>query len=118
MRFKKEYEGDVVILSPSHYLFGGTETDELEGELLRLLSVRKRKILIDFGHTCAVNCMAISMLLRVHRTIQERNALWCFCNVDKRIKRPLIILKLIRLFNVCVSRAEALNALSEDPVQV
>ena len=117
MRLKKEYEGNVVVLSPSGYLFGGRETVEFERELTRQLGSGGRRILIDFGRTRAINTIGITMLLRIHFQVQERGARWFFCNVDKRIEEPLVIMKLIRLFNVCVTRPEALAALSQQPAE-
>ena len=117
MRLKKEYEGDVVILSPSGYLFGGDETRELEDEINHQLDTGRRKILIDFGRTKAINTIGITMLLRVHFKVQELAASWCFYDVDKRIEEPLIVMKLIRLFNVCITRQEALSAVNKEPAE-
>ena len=112
MRFTKEYDGDVVVLSPSRSLWGGDETEELRHEIFRQLAAKRMKLVIDLGRISNMNTRAISMFKDAYDKIQAVGAEWAFCNVDRRIEHPLVIMQIVRLFNVCETRAEALGFLS------
>lgn len=117
MKFKREYEGDVVILSPHRNLFGGAETDELKHEFTNQLAAGRTKFVVDFHRTENMNTKAITMFWKAHTQLREAGATWAFCNVDAKIEHPLVVMKLIRLFNVCVTRAEALQSLQSEPAE-
>lgn len=112
MRFKREYEGDVVILSPPRNMFGGDETEEIIREILRQLAATIRKFIIDLRRTENMNTKAISMFFKVREDLDAVGATWAFCNVDRKIEHPLVVMQIVRLFNVCDTRAEALSMLN------
>jgi anti-anti-sigma regulatory factor len=109
MRFKREYAGDVVVLSPPRNLFGGDETEEIVREIVRQLAAKTRKFVIDLGRTANMNTKAISMFFKVRGNLEEVGATWAFCNVDRKIEHPLVVMQIVRLFNVCETRTEALS---------
>lgn len=117
MKFKREYENDIVILSPPKNMFGGAETDELEHEFMSQLAAGRKKFVVDFHRTENMNTKAITMFWKAHAKLREGGATWAFCNVDGKIEHPLVVMKLIRLFNVCVTRAEALQSLQREPAE-
>ena len=112
MRFKKEYDGDVVILSPTANLWGGDETEELRREISRQVAAQRMKLVIDLHRTANMATRAISMFKGAYDEIREAGADWAFCNVDKKIEHPLVVMRIVRLFNVCGTREEALSFLN------
>jgi len=110
MSLKRKYMGDVVVLVPGPWLGGGDETGELESELLRLMQ-RRKKIVVDLKNTWWVNSKALKMFEKVAVRFQEKGIDWCLCNVDKRIHDMLVILRLVRLVNVCATRRDSLREL-------
>ncbi len=117
MRFHREYIGNIVILEPPSNLFGGDETDEIRDEIHAQLAAGRRRFVIDLRRTENMNTPAITMFQRVLADLEDVGAIWAFCNVDRKIEHPLVVLKLVRLFNVCDTRQEALRFLTPEPVE-
>ncbi len=117
MYFKKEYEDDVVILVPGAHLVGDEKTKELEGELFALLEGNQTKIMIDLHRVRVMNTLAFTMFLRVYEQLQQSDTQWAFCRVPDKHLHPMIVLKLVRHFNVCETREEALRFLNRGTVE-
>jgi anti-anti-sigma regulatory factor len=112
MHFQREYVDDVVVLSPARNLWGGDETDALEGELLRQLAERRQKLVIDLHRTEHMVTAAIAMLQKTIQRFRDAGVAYAFCNVDKRMMHVLVVLRIVRLFNVCQTREEAIAAVN------
>ncbi len=112
MRFDREYDGDVVILSPKSNLWGGDETEELAREIECQVDAGCRKLVIDLSRTANMATRAIAMFKGAYDRIEAAGAEWAFCNVDRKIEHPLVVMQLVRFFNVCETREEALSFLN------
>ena len=105
-----ERQGDIAIVMPKGPLDGGVLTDELETDLRKLVYDDQKKIVLDLDETTRVSSIGFGVLIAAHISANNREARLHLCNIDKRIKDTLAILKLLRVFHCFDTRQDALDA--------
>jgi anti-anti-sigma factor len=108
-----ERRGDVAVVAPHGPLDGGKLTKDLETEMRKLIYDDQKKILLDMGNVSRVSSLGIGALTGAHISATKRDVKLHVCNVDKRIKDILVIVKLINVLNVFDKCEEALAAFQE-----
>jgi len=114
VRVKKEYDGDAVVLSLPRHLVGGDEIDEIQREILLELANGRKKFVLNLARTQSMSTRAVSMFIDLRKKLDAGGAAWAFCNVDKKIYEPLVVMRFVRDFNVCNTREGALSLLNLD----
>ena len=110
-----ERQGDIVIVMPKGPLDGGVLTGELETALRKLIYDDQKKIVLDLDETTRVSSIGFGILIAAHISADNRKARLHLCNIDKRIKDTLAILKLLRVFHCFDTRQDVLDAFEEQP---
>lgn len=113
MALHLERIGDVAVLMPRGMLKGGKETDELENALRKLIYGDETKILLDLAQVTHMSSMAIGVLASAHSSATKRQVRFAVCNVEKRIKSILVLIKLANILDVYETRKDALQALAD-----
>ena len=106
-------QGDIAIVMPKGPLDGGVLTGELETALRKLIYDDQKKIVLDLEETTRVSSIGFGVLIAAHISADNRKARLHLCNIDKRIKDTLAILKLLRVFHCFDTRQDALDAFEE-----
>jgi anti-anti-sigma factor len=72
-----------------------------------------RKVILDFHRTDTFGSTALSFFLRLWKAVTGRHGRLAFCNVSAHETEILRVTRLDRLWPVCLSRDEAVAAVSE-----
>jgi len=84
------------------------------GDQLNALAVQKDmpKMVLDFSCVSHMSSSALGMLITLHKRIRERNGQLRLCNIQPAITEIFAITRLNEIFQICKSRAEAMESLS------
>jgi len=107
---KQRQVESIVILTPSGYLTGGDETDELERKIKELSDGGNKHLIVNLSETQHLNSTALGVLISAHSNYVRRQGQMKLCSVDKRIENIFVITKLTLVFDVYDTRAEALKS--------
>ena len=110
MSLHTERRGDIAVVAPNGPLDGGKLTRELETEMRKLIYDDQKKILLNLGKVPRISSIGIGVLASVHTSAANRNVKLHVCNVEKRIKDLLVIVKLLAILNVYDKCEEAMEA--------
>jgi anti-sigma B factor antagonist len=102
---------DVAVIKPEGDLVGGSETDQLELQVRRLMDLNNMKLIIDLSKVSYLNSTALGVLVAVHTNYMRRKARLALCGIDKRIKNVFVITKLVMVFDIHASLEDALEAM-------
>lgn len=111
--FEIMQQGDTIILTPQ------TDMGELNigrinsgmKEVLALLTNSSVKnVVLDFHKSGYFGSTALAFFVRLWRTISRRKGRMAFCNLSELEKDVLKVMKLDRLWDICTSREDALQA--------
>lgn len=102
---------DVAVIKPEGDLVGGSETDQLELQVRRLMDLNNLKLIIDLSKVSYLNSTALGVLVAVHTNYTKRQAKLALCGIDKRIKNVFVITKLVMVFDIHTSLEDALQAM-------
>ena len=70
------------------------------------------KMVLDFSCVSHMSSSALGMLITLHKRIRERNGQLRLCNIQPAIVEIFAITRLNEIFQICKSRAEAMESLS------
>lgn len=102
---------DVAVIKPEGDLVGGSETDQLELQIRRLMDWNNKKLIIDLSKVSYLNSTALGVLVAAHSNYMKREAKLALCGIDKRIKNVFVITKLVMVFDIHTTLKEALDAM-------
>jgi anti-anti-sigma factor len=101
--------GDVFVVTPAVLLRDDVATAEVDAELRRQLECGRKKLLLDLLHTSYLSSVAIGVLAGLHTSATSRGAHFGVCNLERRIRNLLTIVRLIDVLNVYDSLDDALE---------
>ncbi|MBF0571478.1 MAG: STAS domain-containing protein [Candidatus Omnitrophica bacterium] len=79
----------------------------------KILKENSRKILVDFEKLVFIDSSGIATLIEMFQNLGKLNGRMCLCNVNKRIIGVFEVTKVQKLFNIFVTREEALRSFCE-----
>lgn len=106
-----ENRADVAILKLRGNFFGDSETDQLRRALRDLIADGNLALVIDLGGVHRMNSVALSVLVSVHANYAKRGGRVILAHLDKSLEDLLTITRLVRVFDIGPSLAEALHEL-------
>lgn len=116
--FRIEEQADALIVIPITDL-RALAFQEIETDTAKLLTVLQdsccRHVVIDFQQTSYFGSVALSLLVKIWKRVHIRGGRLVFCNVSEHEREELHATHLDRLWPICVSRAEALQAVQSSP---
>ncbi len=111
--FEVEREGDTIVVVPSVDL-REMEYQRIEegarGLLALLGGAGVKNVVVDFHKTDFYGSTALGFFVKLWKRARERGGRMAFCNVSAHEKDILQVTHLDRLWPICPSRAEALEA--------
>jgi anti-anti-sigma factor len=106
-------DGDTIIVVPAADLRGlpylRIETGA-RAVVERLHGPGVKNVVVDFGESDYYGSGALGFFLRFWKAVKERGGRMALCNVSAHAKEILRVTNLDRLWPICPSRAEALEA--------
>ena len=111
--FEIEPLGETIILIPFADL-PELEYERIEAEARHILDLlndgRIKNVVIDFHRTDYYASTALIFFMRLWTRVKRGNGLMAFCNLSDHEKEILQVTKLDRLWPICESREQALQA--------
>jgi anti-anti-sigma factor len=101
------------VVVPHGWLMGGSETEELETTIDRLIDQGQVHIVIDLAETEMVNSTALSVVADCHQRCDERGGRMALCNADRRINMILAVTRLALRFHTYATQEAALESFIE-----
>lgn len=111
--FEVEHEGQTLIVTVQTDL---REMDypRIEAGMQDILSLLGndtiQNVVMDFHKTDYYGSTALSFFIKLWKRVRDRGGRMAFCGVSEHEREILQVTKLVGLWPVCSSRAEALNA--------
>jgi anti-anti-sigma factor len=114
--FEIEQQNDTLIIVPAVDM-GEWDYQRIEAagrEILELLNGSAIKnLVLDFSKTASYGSTALAVFLKLWKGVRMRNGRMAFCNVSDHEKEVLQITKLDKMWPICSSRSEALEAVKD-----
>jgi anti-sigma B factor antagonist len=101
-------QGDIVVLEPRGRLVGGSETDELQEAIHKLIEEGNKRLIIDLGRVLYLNSTALGLLVSTHTNFTKRGGKVKLCNIGSKIENIFVITKLTLVFEVFDNQMEAI----------
>jgi anti-anti-sigma factor len=114
--FETEEQGDTVIVLPTTDLreLDYQRIDAGASKIFELLTGGPVKhVVLDFSQTDYYGSTALGFFLKLWKRVQDRQGGMAFCNVSDHEREILRVTKLDRLWPICTSRSEALQAVRQ-----
>jgi anti-anti-sigma factor len=111
--FEVEREGDTIVVVPAVDLreFDYQRIEDGARRIFQLLnSTDIKNVVMDFYKTDYYGSTALGFFLRLWKRVRHEGGWMAFCNVSAHEKDILQVTQLDRLWPICPSRAEALEA--------
>ena len=113
MKTATSLEGGVIAVDLSGRITGEErETMFFHGSIQENLSLGKRDFVIDMKEVEWINSIGMGMLIAGHTSVRKQGGRFILCNIEK-VESILSITRLIKVFEHCGSRQEALWLFSE-----
>jgi len=107
------HEADgVTVVEPDGHLVFGEDLSALRERVKGLIAEGKRKIVLNMGHVAKIDSMGLGVLVTAYYSASTRGASLRLCNLGRQLKEVLQITKLINVFEVSNTEADAVRSLS------
>jgi anti-sigma B factor antagonist len=103
----------VVVLALEGRIVLGEESTELRDKIKSLLGVGKKKIVLNMGNVTFIDSAGLGALVAAHTSAKTQGALLRLCNLGSKFKEVLQITKLVTVFDVHNTEAEAIRAFAQ-----
>ncbi len=104
-------EGEVTIVSPTGWLVGGDETDQLEDLVRGLLADGHRRLVVDLSGIVMMNSLAVGALMGCRQSFRNRDCRMVLAGLNHRLARMFLITQLTLVFEIHDTLDAALAAL-------
>ncbi len=103
----------VFILSPEGRIGVGEEANALRDRVKALLADGKKKVVLNMNGVTLMDSAGLGTLVGLHHSAHSCGASLRLCNLSHMLKELLQITRLLTVFAVSESEAEAVQALSQ-----
>src|SRR6202158_3463260 len=104
---------DVVVLALDGRIVLGEETVALREKVKSLLAEGKKKIVLDLKNVSMIDSSGLGALVAAHSSAKSGGAALRLCNLGSRTDELLQMTRLLTVFEVSNSEAEAVSAMSK-----
>jgi anti-sigma B factor antagonist len=108
----REVEG-VVVLSLDGRIVLGEETIALRDKVKGLLGEGKRKIVLDLKNVTMIDSSGLGAMVTAHSSAKSAGATLRLCNLGTRTNELLQMTRLVTVFEVSNTEADAVRAMSK-----
>ncbi len=110
MKVKTQMEGDVAVVHVSGKLMGGPESENLRGEVKRLIDEGVKKFVINLHGVPWINSTGLGTLMSVYTSVQRSEGSLKLAHVSDRIQSLFMITKLLTIFDTHPTEQDAIAA--------
>lgn len=110
LEIKERQAGDVTVLDMSGKITIGEGSVALRSAIRRLLEEGKKKILLNLAGVGYIDSSGIGELVSSYTAIDREGGQLKLLNLTQKLRDLLVITKLLTVFDVSDSEAEALNS--------
>jgi len=107
-----EVDGVTVVALDGHVVLG-EETSSLRDKVKALLAEGKKKIVLDMKNVTFIDSAGLGALVGVHHSANTRGASLRLCNLGAKFKELLQITRLLTVFDVYNTEADAVRSFSK-----
>jgi len=97
-------------------LTGDDDTDKVKAAALDLLEQGNRKLVIDLGQVSYINSSGIGALVHIFTSYTREKGKVKLCRLGKSVENVFVITRLLSVFDVTETRAEALKSFESPAV--
>ncbi len=108
----RELDG-IAVLALNGRIVLGEETVALREKVKSLLGEGKKNILLDLKNVSTIDSSGLGALVAVHSSAKSSGANLRLCNLGSRTNELLQMTRLLTVFEVSNSEADAVNAMSK-----
>lgn len=108
----RETDG-VTVLALDGRLSMGEETNSLRDKVKAFLAEGKSKMVLNMDRTTQIDSVGLGTLVGLHATAKAQNVSLRLSNLGPRLKEILQVTKLLTVFDVFESEAEAVRSFSK-----
>ena len=110
LQFVEKETGGVTVLELSGRVALGEESNELRTKIKDLLARGKKRLVLDLGNVNYIDSAGLGTLVAGYTSSQTQGAGMKLANLTKRFREQLNITKLVTVFEVFNSVAEAITS--------
>jgi anti-sigma B factor antagonist len=104
--------GEVTLVELSGNMMGGAGAGRMHEAVKSAIAAGRSKFLFDLAQVKWINSLGIGALIAVYKSICDAGGRMVLMRVDERVRSILMITRLLILFEVCESEAEAVDVLT------
>ena len=108
----REVDG-VAVLSLDGRIALGEETNALREKVKDLIAGGKKKVVLNMNDVTLIDSSGLGALVSAHSSARSKGASLRLCNLGSRFKELLQITKLLTVFEVSDTEADAVRSSSE-----
>jgi anti-sigma B factor antagonist len=112
MVITQEMVGPVAVLNLKGAFRLGDGDGTLKDKVHSLVFQGNKQVVLDLGELTSMDSAGLGELVSVHATVTRSDGKVKICNLTKRVSDLLMITKLLMVFDVCDSKADALKSFS------
>jgi anti-sigma B factor antagonist len=110
LRIAEQESGGVTILELSGRVTLGEESSQLRSKIKEVLAEGKTRLILDLANVSYIDSAGLGTLVAGYTSAQNQGASMKLANLTKKFKEQLQITKLITVFEVYETVAEALKS--------
>jgi anti-sigma B factor antagonist len=110
MRIAERTIGDLTILDLKDPLVEGEGDDAFRDAVDRLVELGRLQVLVNMADVPFIDSTGLGVLASKYVTLHKRNGRLKLCNISPRTRRVLETTKLVRVFEIFASEAEAVSS--------
>jgi anti-sigma B factor antagonist len=107
----REVDGVLVLVLEGRVVFG-EEASALHEKLQSVLTAGKEKLVLDLKDVKMIDSSGLDTLVTAHNSAKSRGARLRLCNLGTRSNELLRVTRLVDVFEVSASEADAVRALA------
>ena len=115
MQIAERTIGDVTILDLKGPLVEGEGDDAFRDAVNRLVDLGRMQVLVNMAEVLYIDSTGLGVLASKYVTLHRRNGRLKLCNISPRTRRVLETTKLLKVFDVFETEADAIDSFNANP---
>jgi len=111
MEIQERTQGEVALIDVSGKLVAGEQSGELKDKVNSLIFQGRRQIVLNLAGVSYIDSMGLGELVAVHATVAKQGSQIVLVALTTRVQDLLAICRLLTVFDVFDTEAEALASL-------
>ncbi len=111
LRIDEKDSGGVTVLTLAGRVTLGDESNQLRAKIKELLAAGKKRMVLDLGDVTYIDSAGLGTLVAAYTSTRSEGGEIHLANITKKFSELLSITKLLTIFDVHTSIADALKAL-------